>query len=104
METAPNPINAVKAAKKKLEYYTKKKSDKNAVHLVLFQLCQQVDVGQDSIVQQENGANDDPLVNGHANADAVHDCTDEDALCDSLVAQLDSGRDEASQVHFSPRY
>ena len=37
------PVNAVRAAQRKLEYYAKKKAGRPVAYVVLFELCQQVD-------------------------------------------------------------
>lgn len=39
----PHPVNAVKAAKRKLEYYAKKRATQPAASAVLYQLCSQLD-------------------------------------------------------------
>ncbi|GAB0492780.1 hypothetical protein MMPV_004050 [Pyropia vietnamensis] len=39
----PHPINAVKAAKRRLEYYAKKRAAQPAASTILYQLCSQLD-------------------------------------------------------------
>ena len=38
-----NPVNAVKAAKRKIEYFEKNKASRKNVYYILYQLCHQVD-------------------------------------------------------------
>ena len=50
------PTNAVRAAKKKMEYYAKKNGNHNSAHLVLFELCQQLE--DRSVVDTDENADD----------------------------------------------
>lgn len=84
----PQPINTVKAARKKLDYYARKKAGKHAIHPVLFQLCHQVDQldSETAEVLHEIAQNDDDQ----------QDLLDEKALFDALVSKLVESDDDDS--------
>ena len=67
----PHPINTVKAAKRKLDYYSKKKESQHVAHFVLYELCQQLDIASTfsndhEVLHQDlaDGMTDTELFNG----------------------------------------
>lgn len=93
----PNPINAVRAAKKKLEYYAKKNVDKRVAYVILFELCHQLDL-------PAQNTNEDPEILLELGASSEGDI-EEKELFDALVAKLDDSDTSniESAQHFSPR-
>ncbi|GAB0496835.1 hypothetical protein MMPV_008156 [Pyropia vietnamensis] len=83
MKDCPHPINAVRAAERKLDYYAKKKTGKPAASAILFQLCSQVDAME--IAGENTSASDDAGTTHDANAD------DERRLFEALMSTSAGG-------------
>lgn len=54
----PHPKNAAKAAARRLEYYKKKDEKRHAVHLVLADICRQLDL-DDGVAEEDGDGGDD---------------------------------------------
>lgn len=82
MKDCPRPIDAAKAAQRRLEYYAKKDAGKASAAAVLFQLCAEVDA---MLIGQRTSTSEDDA--GGAEADAA----DDRQLFDALLASRSGG-------------
>eukprot|EP00171_Calliarthron_tuberculosum_P018035 IDg18035t1 len=78
------PINSTRAAKNKIEYYTKKTGNSRNAHIVLYQLCNQLDEAAEALNMSSDGPNTDIQ---------LPEVTDNE-LFEALVLCLDKGVEE----------
>lgn len=77
MKDCPRPIDAAKAAQRRLDYYAKKDAGKASIAAVLFELCTQVDA---MLISERASASED----GDGGAEVGAD--DDRQLFDALLA------------------
>ncbi|GAB0496233.1 hypothetical protein MMPV_007545 [Pyropia vietnamensis] len=87
----PHPVNAVKAAKRKLEYYAKKRATQPAASVILYQLCSQLDAA--------GVASDDADINAADEEDEVGSAVQNEVdIFEALVESPDSTKDEDAEA------